>query len=172
MAATHKLIETKTIGAGGASSLEFSSIPQTYTDLILYMSVRGTSTLDTSSVAINLSINGVTTSREHRRLYGVGSSAGADSPSAARLGAAITTSTATTSVFGCTTVYFANYAGSTYKAFSVDNAAENNSTSLNELDLTTGLWSSTAAITTLTFTCTDGNFAQYSSFSLYGIKNS
>jgi hypothetical protein len=38
MAATYKLIETVTVGSGGAANIEFTSIPQTYTDLKLVIS--------------------------------------------------------------------------------------------------------------------------------------
>jgi hypothetical protein len=35
MAGTHKLIGSVTVGSGGSSSIEFTSIPATYADLIL-----------------------------------------------------------------------------------------------------------------------------------------
>jgi len=42
MAVTHKLIQTITVGSGGAASIDFTSIPATYTDLIFYFSTRST----------------------------------------------------------------------------------------------------------------------------------
>ena len=38
MANTMKALQTVTVGAGGAATVTFSSIPQTYTDLILVVS--------------------------------------------------------------------------------------------------------------------------------------
>ena len=45
MATTYKAISTVTVGSGGAASITFSSIPATYTDLVLKISGRH----DTSS---------------------------------------------------------------------------------------------------------------------------
>ena len=36
------LISSVTVGSGGASSIDFTSIPQTYTDLVVRWSTRGT----------------------------------------------------------------------------------------------------------------------------------
>ena len=44
MADTYVLINSVTVGAGGASTIEFTSIPSTYTDLLLYCSVRDSAT--------------------------------------------------------------------------------------------------------------------------------
>lgn len=40
MMATYIKIGSVEVGAGGASSIDFSSIPATYTDLVLKMSAR------------------------------------------------------------------------------------------------------------------------------------
>lgn len=172
MAYASRLIQTITVTTGGSVAIEFTSIPQTYKDLMLLISARSTSALDTSGVAFDMTINGVTTNRTARRIYGLSSSAGADAPATPRFGAAIPTSTATASTFGNLWAYFANYSGSTYKNYSVDSVAENNSTTLWESDMSTGLWSTTDAITTIKFTLSNGNFAEFSSASLYGIVNS
>ena len=75
MAVTYKLIETVTVGSGGAASIEFGSIPQTYTDLVLVGSLRSTSTssntgeYDAFGYRFNSSTSGYTT----RNLQGNGS---------------------------------------------------------------------------------------------------
>jgi hypothetical protein len=63
---------------------------------------------------------------------------------------------------------FPNYTSSNFKSFSADGANEDNTTSIY-MGLTAGLWSQTAAITSLTLS--GANFAQYSTFTLYGISN-
>ena len=40
MADTYTLISSVTVGAGGASSIDFTSIPATYTDLLVKFSLR------------------------------------------------------------------------------------------------------------------------------------
>lgn len=173
MAVTHKLIETITVGSGGAASIDFTSIPATYTDIYFVISARSSSATATGGVAFDMAINTVTTNRTHKRIYGTAATTGSDSPGTTRLPAAATTNAATVSVFGSMEVYFSNYAGSTNKTFYVNSVAENNSATDYEIDISSGLWSSTAAITGVKFTLSDAsNFMQYSSASLYGIKNS
>lgn len=168
---TMRLIETVTVGSGGASSISISSIPGTHTDLLVCVSARSSSSLGIGAVAFNLAINGSTADKTFRRLYGGGNSYGSDTPStSARGGSAVPTSQATSATFGNVSYYFANYSSTTsYKAISLDGTTENNSTSY-EIDLASLLWSSNAAITSLTFTNSDGSsFVQGSSISIYGI---
>ena len=168
------LIETKTIGAGGSATLEFTGIPNTYTDIQVVISARSDSALGTGNVAFNLAINSSTADKTFRRLYGGGGSTGSDTPStSARAGSAVPTSTATASTFNNVSYYFPNYAStSIYKSFSLEGVTENNSSSVYEIDMAGLLWSSNSAITSLSFTMSDGsNFVQYSSASLYGIKS-
>ena len=40
MATTYTLISSVTVGSGGAASIEFTSIPADYTDLLLKVSMR------------------------------------------------------------------------------------------------------------------------------------
>ena len=64
-------IQTVTVGSGGASSITFSSIPSTYTDLCLKYSIRTSSnTLSTVYDYGHLEINGNTSSLSIRQLYG------------------------------------------------------------------------------------------------------
>ena len=160
-------IASVTVGSGGASSIDFTSIPSTYTDLVVKLSGRGTASLN--AIEVKVSFNGVTTNLSSRGLYGTGSAAGSQSLTyIPGLGSA---GSDTSSTFGNMEVYVPNYAGSANKSSSVDAVNENNAT-LAYAYLTAGLWSSTAAITQVTFTPSSGNFAQYSTAVLYGIKSS
>jgi hypothetical protein len=76
----------------------------------------------------------------------------------------------TASIFTSTSLYIPNYAGSTNKSYSIDNTMENNATASYPF-FVAGLWSQTTAITSITIT-NASNFAEFSSASLYGIKNS
>ena len=53
MANTFEQITTVTVGSGGASSIDFTSIPQTYTDLVIKTSARNTSTSTTMYLEFN-----------------------------------------------------------------------------------------------------------------------
>jgi len=54
MATTYTLISSVTVGSGGAATMTFSSIPQTYTDLLVRVSARNTST---SGSGLNMRFN-------------------------------------------------------------------------------------------------------------------
>ena len=157
---------TVTVGSGGAATITFSSIPATYTDLKLVMSARSSDSAN-RFISINLSINGVTTNRTVKYLYGDGTSANSVSSSGAYAGqtnAGVTTA----SCFSNNEWYFPNYAGSNYKSFSSDQVGESNETRGDDYLLAL-LWSSTDAITSLEFSSASGNWVQYSTASLYGI---
>ena len=47
MATTYTLISSVTVGSGGAASIEFTSIPSTYTDLVLKLSARSSRNVST-----------------------------------------------------------------------------------------------------------------------------
>jgi len=167
MATTYTLISSVTVGSGGAASMAFTSIPSTYTDLLVKVSARSTFAINPQA-ALYVSTN--VSSPSSRRLEGNGSSA-ASYTEASSINASGSTpaSTSTANTFGNVEIYFPNYAGSTNKSLSMDGVGENNTTAAYAT-LTAGLFSSTTAIDTVTLT-TDGNFVQYSTAYLYGISN-
>ena len=166
---TMSLIETKTLGTA-AASIEFTSIPQDGTDLLLLASLRTASGADLGNVGLNMTINGVSTNRTARRLYGNAGSAGSDSGTGAGIRGVLPTSTSTSNTFGNLSIYFPNYSGSTNKSFSLDSGAENNSSTVYEFDMTALLWSSTDAITSLLVSVGDAsNLSVGSTISLYKI---
>lgn len=159
-------IASVTVGSGGASSIDFTSIPSTYTDLCVKLSGR----TSTTQYLVSLSFNGSTTSFTRRSIVGDGSTASSFSGSDSQnIVASMSSDTANT--FGNTEIYVPNYAGSSNKSVSVDTVEENNGTTARAL-LGAILWSNTAAITSLGLIPVSGNFVQYSTATLYGIKNS
>ena len=79
--------------------------------------------------------------------------------------------TATANTFANVSIYIPNYTSANYKSVSIDAVTENNATTAYAF-LSAGLWSNTAAITSATITNSSGNYVQYSTAYLYGIKNS
>jgi hypothetical protein len=150
-------------------SITFSSIPQTYTDLVVLFSLR----LSQSNDYIRLELNGSPTSISSRSLQGNGTSATSYSTGANLYNGGVVPSNHTASTFSNGTLYLPNYTSSANKSFSIDTVSENNATSALS-DIHAGLRSNTEAITSLTISAPDifMNFlAQYSSATLYGIKS-
>lgn len=166
------LIESQTLGSSQASVTLGSggSLPQTYKTLKLLVSVRHDGG---SGIQIGYRFNGDTGSNYSRRLvFGDGStSASASGASETYARFAFTSdSTGTANTFGNAELNIPNYAGSTNKATSSDGVGENNAT-LAYQGLHAGLWSTTAAITSITVVLAGtGNLLSGSTFTLYGLK--
>ena len=176
MADTCTLISTVSVGVGGAASIDFTSIPQTYTDLLLVFSLRGDANgaggiRATNEWKFNSSSSGYTS----RWLYGIPGivSSSATSTETYAYGGYFNSSSATANAFGSGQMYIPNYTGSQYKTWSIDGVSESHDTSTG-LSLGTGVWSNSSAITSITLLgdYASGNMAQYSTASLYGIKKS
>jgi hypothetical protein len=173
MANTYTLINSSTVGSGGAASVTLSSIPATYTDLLLKFSMRTAySGVDNNTlIEFNAPSGG---GFSIRVLYGTGSATGSfnrTSGASADAGYA-NGATSTSNTFGNTEIYIPNYATSNNKSYSVDSAVETNSANVNSM-IAAGLWANSAAITSIKITDFNSNtISQYSSFYLYGIKNS
>jgi hypothetical protein len=167
------LISTVTVGSGGANPVVFSSIPSTFTDVVLQYSVRESGTA-ASGAGFNVYLNteiASGTNYSFRGLSGSGSSAGSDGSSGQGgfFFANITPTTSQTSnTFNNGQIYFPNYSGSTNKSLSLDSVYENNATSAFQR-LYAGLWANTAAINTISIYSGVGSYVQFSNFSLYGI---
>ena len=167
------LLSKATIGSAGASSITFSNIPQTgYDDLIIKTSLRGDSTLY-GGLAFNVyaSFNGSTSN--FSQIYFETSGSGTPYTGAApgqRMIGTYNGASSTSNTFASTDVYIPNYKSSNYKSFIYDGVSENNA-STAYIDLVSGLWSNTAAITSITLAASYGNFVANSTFYLYGIAN-
>jgi hypothetical protein len=160
-----KLIETKTL-TGTQASIEFTSIPSTFTDLVAVCSLRATGVSDGSQVY--LEINGSASSFTNRTLYGTGASALSFSGTIGYAGF-YSGSGDTANTFGNNIVYIPNYTGSTNKSISIDTVYETNATSAYQ-GIQAQLWANTAAITSLLFKPTpSASWVAGSIISLYGI---
>lgn len=174
MALTYQLIASNTL-TSSAASVTFSSIPSTYTDLVLRMSARDTYS-GTPDAILYLQINSSTNSYSDTVLFGTGASAGSYRNTAPGNSGTenygVTGATATANTFGNLEIYIPNYAGSTQKVFSSFGVPETNATTFNfGMATVASLSSVTAAITQLVIKPSI-NFVTGSSFWLYGIKNS
>lgn len=170
MAKSFELIASTTVGAGGSASMVFSSIPQTYSDLLIKITGRG-SQGQIYDYPFLLRFNGATndTNLSSRGMEGNGSTAVSYSNPFLYLNAA-NGGNSTANVFSSHDVYIPNYTSTTtYKSVSVEGTLENNATTAY-YSMQAGLWSSNSAITEVIIIDTGGNLVQHSSASLYGIK--
>ena len=159
MPKTYEPIATTTLGSA-ASSVTFSSIPSTYTDLVLVAS--GTNT--TSAQSVRMTFNGITTTTYSRTaIFGDGSSA---------------QSTRDSNATGIDNIYYGttqgvailqimNYANTTTNKTVISR----NNDSASSVNAVVGLWRSTNAINQITLTAQTSNFATGSTFTLYGIRS-
>ena len=169
MATTFVKISTLTAGSGGVASFDFTSIPQTFTDLKILLSLRTNRATGVDAIEVNF--NNLATNRSYTEVYGSGSAA-AVSSGAGFNGGYIPAVAATASIFSNTEIYIANYTSSNFKSSSADNVGENNATESYQ-NLAANLWSNTSAINRITVFMSYGTiFNQYSTATLYGIKSS
>lgn len=167
---TMVLLEKIVVPSGGASSVTFTSIPQSYTDLVVKCSYR------TNNAQIydqlRLTFNGSSTAvYSFRGITGNGIEGSSESSSSV---ASIKVApgggnSATASTFTNDKIYIPNYTSSNNKSLSSEGVGENNATTAY-VSMFAGLWSNTAAITQITLVPeSNGNFLQYSTFYLYGV---
>ncbi len=178
MASTYKLITSYTVSTQ-VSTFSFTSIPQTYTDLVIRMNVRTT----LSSVASNMFIvfNGDTSTNYSQTLLRIN---GLDADT---VGSRTTSQSSyfalqlangansTSDAFSTGEIYIPNYTSTSAKPFNDFHATETNSLTDAYLFQSAGLYRGTS-ISSISFTAGsspdfDGIVAG-SSFYLYGIKNS
>ena len=174
MANTFTKIATVTVGSGGASSIDFNSIPQTYTDLCLKTSLRSPRTANWTDYPL-LSVNSSTANQSVIWFNGNGAAASSGTDTifewiCGSTGSGGTQWTANS--FSNDEIYIPNYSSGTNKSMMGRFAVEQ-SNATAYLSMHSWLRSSTAAITSLSITNQYGlNWVQYSTATLYGVKNS
>lgn len=169
MANTYKIIGTTTVGSGGSNTIEFTSIPQTYTDLLLYISVRSNRSLSTVE-SFQIRPNGSMSGSIQRRIQGSGSSAGGESATN-EIYIGQLANNATSNTFNNVIAYFPNYTDSNGKTINIESVTLQNNTTDWRNELIAVYTGSTSAITSITISCVSFNFVQYSTAYLYGISN-
>jgi len=162
----YTLIETVTVGSGGAASIEFTSIPQDGVDLILKLSLRNT---DSNPDSAQVSLNSDTGDNYPQiQLLGNGSSVSSQRLTLGFIRLAIPISTYTANTFGNAELYISNYTSTSNKSMSGDSVAENNAT-LGRLKIDAFSYTTSSAITSIQVALFGDNYAEYSTASLYKI---
>jgi hypothetical protein len=177
---SYESIATVTVGSGGSGTITFSSIPSTFEHLqIRAIAQTNRATYNTSGASYR--INSDTGSNYAYHLIqsdpaspSTAVNAGASS-STNILGAISLSSSVATNVFGAFVMDILDYKNTNkYKTVRILSGADTNGAAsgfAGFMQFSSGLWQSTSAVSTLTFTPADGTqFNQYSTFALYGIK--
>jgi len=169
MALTHNLIQTRRL-VSNQTTITFSNIPQTYTDLRLLVSARSTATGQVRRY-VNVNINSSSSPQTYVRsiAYSTNNTV-TDFDNVNSNYLVMTTDGADSGVFGIGELYFINYSGSTNKAVTCTSGALSSGNSEHMIGIWGATRSTTTAITSLQFTCEIGDFVAGSVFSLYGIK--
>ena len=172
MAATYDVISTQTL-ASTSATVTFSSIPATYTDLVLVTQSRA-STTGTYDTDIGIRFNGDSSAVYSRTaLYGNGTTAASFGATGEGciFGAVHPLSSGTANVWGIANYNIMNYSqATTLKTVLVRSSCLG--ASADDVRALVGLWAGTAAvITSLSLIlASGGSFAIGSTFTLYGIK--
>jgi hypothetical protein len=170
---TFTLIQAVTVTGATAASIDFTSIPSTYTDLFVKFSLRASTAGVDQQARININGTGIGSNFLIKVLQGAGSGtpSGSSSTTGWFVGGTIPGSGATANTFSNIDLYLPNYTVSANKSMSIDAVGENNAT-LAYAELNAASYSNTATISSLTFTIPSGSFVQYSTAYLYGIVKS
>lgn len=172
---SYESIQTVNVGSGGQSTVTFSSIPSTYTHLQIRSIARSNRTSQTFD-DIRLKINNDTsTTFRHHALYGEGAGSATVDTSGANVyvlgawGAGMAGAAATTNNFAASIIDILDYANTNKnKTIRGLDGLDNNGSGL--VALSSSLWTSTTAITSIEISAIGSTIQQYSSFALYGIK--
>jgi hypothetical protein len=161
---TYSQIATQTLGSATAT-VTFSSIPGTYTDLILVTNVAQAA----SNNSLRFRVNSDTGSNySYTSLQGNGSVATSSRESSITSG--VSSATGSTTIETNHILHFMNYSNTTTNKTIL--ARGNRASGMTTTDV--NLWRSTSAITSIELamggTFPTNNFASGSTFSLYGIK--
>ena len=164
--ASYESIATVTVGSTSVASISFTSIPATYT----HLQIRGLVLTASAGASPRIEFNSDSgTNYSNHLLYGTGSSAGAGanvSNSGMYIGGSNTgTSSSIPFVFVTDILDYKN----TNKNTTIKTLSGLDANGNGEISLFSGAWYNTAVVSSINVV-TNINFAQYSSFALYGIK--
>jgi hypothetical protein len=162
---TFNKIASVTVGSGGAATMAFTSIPATFSDLVLKISSRYSG--GGYGTDMTISLNGSTSGFSSKRIYAYGGTVYTDTQS--NVSGVVNGTGSTANLFSSNDLYFPNYSGSASKYYMIDGVNENNDTTAYLLEMSANFWSNTAAINSITIGAAS-SFVQYSTATLYGIK--
>lgn len=177
---SYESIATYTVGSGGSGTITFSSIPSTFEHLqVRAIAQTNRATYNTSGASYRINSDTGSNYAYHLIQSDPASPSTAVNAGAASstniLGAISLSSNVAANVFGAFVMDVLDYKNTNkYKTVRILSGADTNGAAsgfAGFMQFSSGLWQSTSAVSTLTFTPADGTqFNQYSSFALYGVR--
>ena len=167
----YESIQTVTVGAGGSSSISFTSIPSTYKHLQIRMFARSNRATNPEFLKINFNSDTGANYSWHY-IYGQGASvaAGAGASATYMFSEYYGGAAQASGVFGAGITDILDYANTNkYKTIRDLGGYDNNGD--GSISFQSGSWRNTAAVSSIQITPGGGTtIQQYSSFALYGVK--
>lgn len=173
MAVFMQPIYTQTVGAGGAASVTFNNIPQSYKDLVIVGSTRTTNASALGYIGVRLNgDSGTNYSYVMLDAYTSAYTFATAAPGFNCVFGGTNGNSTVASSFGDIRITIPDYTKGAFKAIQLDSTTADN-TATAVMDQIAGQWRSTAPVTSITLadTLSPANFAQYSSFTLYGVTD-
>jgi hypothetical protein len=167
---SYESIATVTVGSGGSATIEFTSIPATYTHLQIRGIARDSRANTNSDFSLRFNGDSATNYSFHT-LEGTGSavSSGAATNATDISIANISGNSAGSNTFGASIADILDYANTNkYKTVRSLGGHDNNGS--GNIKMESGNWRSTSAVTSITLIPNTANFVEYTQFALYGIK--
>lgn len=167
----YELISTVQVGSGGASTIEFTGIPQTANHLAIAITPRST-TFPGNTFSLRFRFNDSTSNYFLRYLEGSGSgsvNAGTFSPTYIGDMYVVPGGSQTGDAFGNCTIFLPNYSQSTKKQVFVQGAIEGNNSSTSQ-GIYSADWNNSSGITKISMFLDSGNFEQNTIASIYLIS--
>lgn len=164
---SYESIQTVSLGAN-QTTITFSSIPSTYKHLQVRGFLRTSSGVNNNDLYIRMNSD-TGSNYTHHSIRGDGANANAEGYASQTLMWLNRAAPADSNIFGGVVIDFLDYTD-TNKFTTMRGLSGQDRNGAGQISLNSGLWRNTAAVTTLTFTLSSGDFTQYSQFALYGIK--
>jgi len=170
MALTYKLIAS-TITTTNTGPVSFSSIPATYTDLVLKVMTRSAASAQSETVWVQLNDDVSITQYQYSRAFSSNSSVTKDGSgfSNAQWFASSIANSNMANLFTAWEIYIPEYANTAFQKQASAEVSWPSNNSSNDQEFFGYAWNSNAAINKITIKYNGPNFVAGSSFYLYGI---
>jgi hypothetical protein len=166
---TYELIQSTVLGSD-QSGIDFSSITNTYDDLVMYTSIRSTKAVLGTTAIIRFN-NDSNANYDYKQIYAFGTGVGGyTNTNASMMFSQCPGSTNTSGIYNAGWYYIPQYRQGYWKNMGGECVYPNPSGTNWQSDVWGFTWKSTSAITSINFSMDGGNMAAGSVVSLYGIK--